>query len=95
MDRYYLKKDLAAMQISNALIQRINLYFPDSGYIVNPVSTFEKSLLPAMEAKSNTITDGDWDAIGNALQENRIICSANREKNFIVIAQNLLTDITG
>ena len=95
MDRYYLKKDLAAMQISNALIQRINLYFPDSGYIVNPVSTFEKSLLPAMEAKSNTMTDGDWDAIGSALQENRIICYANREKNFIVIAQNLLTDITG
>ena len=79
MDRYYLKKDLAAMQISNAPIQRINLYFPDSGYIVNPVSTFEKSLLP-MEAKSNTMTDGDWDEIGSALQENCIICYANREK---------------
>lgn len=95
MDRYYLKKDLAALQISNAIIQRINLYFPDSGYIVNPVSTFEKSLLPAMEPKSNTMTDGDWEAVLSALQENRIICHANKEKNFIVIARNLLTDISG
>ena len=60
MDRYYLKKDLASLQVSNSLIQRINLYFPGSEYVVNSASTFSTTLFPFMESKSYSLSGNDW-----------------------------------
>lgn len=95
MDRYYLKKDLASLQVSNSIIQRINLYFPVSEYIVNASSTYKLSLLPYMEAQSNTLSSNDWSSILEALRQNRIICYSSETTNFITIAQTILTDISG
>lgn len=95
MDRYYLKADLAPLQISNALIQRINIYFPASGYIVNSVSTYEKDLLEYMSYNAGTLSLTDWDAILESLESNRIICYCGSGNNFVTIAQPLLTAPSG
>lgn len=95
MDRYYLKTDLAPLQISNALIQRINIYFPASGYIVNSVSTYEKDLLSYMAFNANTLSLKDWDAILKELESSRLVCYTGTGNNFITIAQPLLISSNG
>lgn len=95
MDRYYLKTELAPLQISNALIQRINIYFPASGYIVNSVSTYEKELLSHMAFNANTLSLEDWDAILKELETSRLVCYTGTGNNFITIAQPLLTSADG
>lgn len=95
MDRYYLKKDLASLQVSNSLIQRINLYFPGSEYVVNSASTFSTTLFPFMESKSYSLSGNDWASILDGLQTERILCYGAGDKNFITVAEALLTDISG
>ena len=95
MDRYYLKKDLASLQVSNSLIQRINLYFPGSEYVVNSASTFSTTLFPFMESKSYSLSGNDWASILDGLQTERILCYGAGDKNFITVAEELLTDISG
>lgn len=95
MDRYYLKKDLASLQVSNSLIQRINLYFPGSEYVVNSASTFSTSLFPYMEPKGYSLSGKDWDAILKRLQTERIVCYASDDRSFLTVAEVLLTDISG
>jgi AraC-like DNA-binding protein len=94
MDRYYLKKDLAALQVANSLFQEINLYFPQSDYIVNSSSTFLKSLLPFMETRNDSLSHTSWDNILHQLQNSKMICYANDQENFITVARTLNGDLT-
>ncbi|MDO5518192.1 MAG: hypothetical protein Q4F66_11595, partial [Clostridium sp.] len=95
MYRYYLQKYLASLQISNASIKQINIYFPHDDYIVTPASTYKKSLLPYMESTNHILTEKDWDSIITKLQSNKIICYSSEDKNFITISQTLLADTSG
>lgn len=95
MDRYCLKNDLASLQVSNSIIQQINLYFPVSEYVVNASSTYNLSLLSYMEAQNNTLSSDDWNSILDALRQHRIICYSTETASFITVAQTILTDMTG
>lgn len=95
MDRYYLKKDLLPLQISNALIQRINVYFPSSGYIVNAVSTYDKELLSYMDSTANMLSQKDWDAILEKLAVGSPVCYAQAKNSFLTVAMPLLSTTDG
>ena len=95
MDRYYLKKDLASLQVSNSLIQQISLYFPSSDYIVNASSVYTFPMLSYMESQSDLLSAGDWELIFQALEQSRIICYASETEGFVTVAQTILTNISG
>ncbi len=95
MDRYYLKRALANLQVSNALLDQISIYFPLSGYIVSTSSTYERSLLPHMEERPFSLSEKDWESILSGLQSERILCYANPAESFIAIAQPLLCAPSG
>lgn len=95
LDRHYLKGSLGPLQVSNALIHRINIYFPESGYIVSSTSSYEKTMIPYMPPGANMLSSEDWDLILERLKSARFICYSGTDSNFLTIAQPLLTASDG
>ncbi len=95
MDRYYLRKALSSLQVSNSLISEISIYFFSDDYIVSSSSTYEKSLLPYMDASANRISTTGWDSICRSLQEQPIVCYSTKDSNYLAIAEALLCDKNG
>ena len=93
LDRHYLRDDLKLLKISNSLIQQINVFFPESGYIVTDSSSFEIAMLPLMD--STQIKYQDWAEISKKLKECHIICKTTELYDCLLIAKVLRTDIQG
>ncbi len=95
LDRHYLKDTLGALQVSNALIQQIDVYFVQSGYVVTSSSAFRYDLIPYMENTTSLMTCDDWDTVLQQLNEARITCFSDDQKRFIAVAQTIASDIHG
>ena len=95
LDRHYLKNTLGALQVSNALIQQIDVYFVQSGYVVTSSSAFRYDLIPYMENTANLMTCNDWNTVLQQLNDARITCFSDEQKRFIAVAQTIASDIHG
>lgn len=95
LDRHYLKKALGALQVSNALIQQIDVYFVQSGYVVTSSSAFRYDLIPYMENTTSLMTCADWDTVLQQLNDTLITCFSDEQKRFIAVAQTIASDIHG
>lgn len=95
MNSYYLKKDLAPLQITNSYIQEISLYFSEFDYIVSTSSTYDRSLLDYMPANGNALSREDWNFILEALPSEKEVCFSGEDDNFLALASPLITDSSG
>lgn len=95
LDRHNLKNALASLQVSNALIQQIDIYFVQSGYIVTSSSSFQYDLIPYMENTASLMTCDDWNQVLEHLKGSRVTCFSNEEKRFVAVAQTISTDAHG
>ena len=95
LDRHNLRDALAALQVSNSLIQQIDIYFVQSGYVVTSSSAFRYDLIPYMENTANLMTCADWETVLQQLTTTRITCFSDDQKRFIAVAQTISSDIHG
>ena len=93
LDRHYLSGDLKMLQVSNALIQQLNVYFPASDYIVTAASAHEMSMLPYMDNVG--ISFQDWQQILEELDGTHIVCMTPENSSCLVLAKTLQSDIHG
>lgn len=95
MNNYYLKQDLAPLQVTNSYIQEINLYFSELNYIINTSSAYNRSLLDYMTPNNNTLSAADWEFILTALPSKKRICFYREGKSFLALAMPLAADSGG
>ena len=95
LDRHNLRDALSALQVSNSLIQQIDVYFVQSGYVVTSSSAFRYDLIPYMENTASLMTCNDWDTVLEQLNDTRITCFSDDQKRFIAVAQTIASDIHG
>lgn len=93
LDRHYLSGDLKMLQVSNSLIQQLNVYFPTSDYIVTATSAHEMSMLPYMANVG--ISFRDWQQILEELNRTSIVCMTPENSSCLVLAKTLQSDIHG
>lgn len=95
LDRHNLRDALSALQVSNSLIQQIDIYFVQSDYVVTSSSAFLYDLIPYMENTANLMTCTDWETVLQQLATTRITCFSDDQKRFIAVAQTIASDIHG
>lgn len=93
LDRHYLSGDLKMLQVSNSLIQQLNVYFPVSDYIVTATSAHEMSMLPY--TANVGISFLDWQQILEELNRTSIVCMTPENSSCLVLAKTLQSDIHG
>lgn len=93
LDRHYLRDDLKMLQVSNSLIQQINIYFPLSGYIVSATSSYEMEMLPYMENMGIHVRD--WSEILEESKTSSVKCMLSEDSSCLILSTVLQTDAYG
>lgn len=85
INRHYLQENLETLQISNSIIKNIDIYFPQSGYIVSSSSVYQLSLMPYMDANDKRLETMDRTQISTQLRQNDIsVFSPEDSDSFII-----------
>ena len=93
LDRHYLRNDLKMLQVSNSLIQQINVYFPLSGYIVSATSSYEMEMLPYMQNMGINVRD--WTEILKESKTSSVKCITSEDSSCLILSTILQTDAYG